>query len=452
MDDFGTKQDNTSGPDGQFTATEANSELGEVMNMVLKSGQALDLTGTDLVQFSDAMGNYTSAADFYTATGTDTYILSPIVSDVTFDAPTQYIDGMSVRAFIANPNTGASTINVGSLGAKSVFNDEAAVTAGVITGNCKFVYSSSDDRFNLINNGTNGGNSSFIFSLGGGVNLNKTGTNEDPTINLDSAVTNIMFDGVNLKTDQGTSRFLDGIGAYPEVPVLPGIITVETDEFRTAGNFNYEVPVGATVLRIICIGGGGGGGSVTNLIANASFGAGGGGGSGGYAEDTINVTPGDTYTLVVGAGASTGNTGGTSSVTLIAAEKLSSTGGLPGEDYAATISTISIAAGGKSGDSTLDGGVDGDSGEPGKPAIILGSDIPSNMAQTISGNGGSNPLGAGGAIIYAGILDDGTQNGVDGTIGGGGSGAVGIGTASSPSGGNGGDGAIYIAAYQIEAA
>jgi len=65
--------------------------------------------------------------------------------------------------------------------------------------------------------------------------------------------------------------------------------------FATPGTYSWTAPMGVTSISLVAVGGGGGG-SGGRLLQN-----GGGGGSLGY-KNNIAVTPGATYTVVVGAG------------------------------------------------------------------------------------------------------------------------------------------------------
>ena len=65
-------------------------------------------------------------------------------------------------------------------------------------------------------------------------------------------------------------------------------------EFLSNGTFSWTAPAGVTSVCVVCIGGGGGGGT------SASYQAGGGGGT--AYKNNIPVTPGQSYTVVVGAG------------------------------------------------------------------------------------------------------------------------------------------------------
>lgn len=70
--------------------------------------------------------------------------------------PTSYVDGMGVIVKIANANTGASTLNVNSLGAKAIKNpDGTALSSGdlVAGGIYSFKYNSTTSSFILVGKG-----------------------------------------------------------------------------------------------------------------------------------------------------------------------------------------------------------------------------------------------------------------------------------------------------------
>ena len=93
-----------------------------------------------------------------------------------------------------------------------------------------------------------------------------------------------------------------------------GMAPVENDEFQianalrvlatrpwwydsTAGSKTYIVPANVTVLFVLVVGGGGG----SSGVDNAAFRAGAGGGGGGAAFGLVNVSPGQTIAVTVGA-------------------------------------------------------------------------------------------------------------------------------------------------------
>jgi hypothetical protein len=73
--------------------------------------------------------------------------------------------------------------------------------------------------------------------------------------------------------------------------------------WSSAGTYSWTVPAGVYRVRAIVTGGGGGGGAGAGSWENI----GGGGGAGATAFATFNVTPGETLTIVVGAGGAGGS-------------------------------------------------------------------------------------------------------------------------------------------------
>ncbi len=91
-------------------------------------------------------------------------------------------------------------------------------------------------------------------------------------------------------------------------PLAPALANSETFE----SNGTFTVPAGVTSITVEVWGGGGAGGpggASQNYTGYWTYTAGGGGGSGGYAKSMFTVTPGATYSIVVGAGGSGTQTG-----------------------------------------------------------------------------------------------------------------------------------------------
>jgi len=94
-----------------------------------------------------------------------------------------------------------------------------------------------------------------------------------------------------------------GLGGYQHVTT-----------YNSAGTYPFLVPNGVTVLFVQvwgAAGGGGGGGAKNAGSVSVSGGGGGGGGAGGFAFGLVPVTPGLTYSIVVGKGGSGGAAGTT---------------------------------------------------------------------------------------------------------------------------------------------
>ncbi|HYE61728.1 MAG TPA: hypothetical protein VD997_07005 [Phycisphaerales bacterium] len=107
-------------------------------------------------------------------------------------------------------------------------------------------------------------------------------------------------------------RFEGYNGAYwAPFQMGEGLPPPNQQDFTTPGTSTFVVPEGVSSIGADIWGGGGGGGGVRtdgNLATSCQFpnypyrGGGGGGGGGMYARITFPVTPGETLTLVVGAG------------------------------------------------------------------------------------------------------------------------------------------------------
>jgi hypothetical protein len=85
-----------------------------------------------------------------------------------------------------------------------------------------------------------------------------------------------------------------GIGGTPPSPPAPG----PQEAFTTPGTFSWTAPAGVTSVCVVAVGAGGGG-----IKFNTGDQLGGGGAGGGLGwKNNISVTPGQSYTVVVGAG------------------------------------------------------------------------------------------------------------------------------------------------------
>ena len=195
--------------------------------------------------------------------------------------------------------------------------------------------------------------------------------------------------------------------------------------FGNPGTYSWTAPANVTSVCAVCVGGGGG----SNLAS--SLAAGGGGGLGW--KNSISVTPGQSYTVVVGAGGVGNNSGGTNggdsyfidATTVKGGGGLANNGG--GGDYVGD-------GGGNGGDHQTYGGGGGAGGYSGDGGSGTGG---------CGGTGGSNGLtggGAGGGGV--GLLGEGSSGSNAGFIntlgatmpGGGGGSGGGSGTAGRVSG------------------
>jgi len=100
---------------------------------------------------AQTMADYANAGWFYQDSGSaNSYVLSRTTN---LKSVQKYFDGMIVAFQVGNTNTGASTINVDTIGSKSLtLQDGTALSAGALLAGVYAIarYNSSDDRFELL--------------------------------------------------------------------------------------------------------------------------------------------------------------------------------------------------------------------------------------------------------------------------------------------------------------
>ena len=194
----------------------------------------------------------------------------------------------------------------------------------------------------------------------------------------------------------GTSVPIAGIvtnftatGATVTTPVVGQIA------YTTTGTYSWTAPSGVTSVSVVAVGGGGGGGY--------TWSSGGGGGGGLGWKNSISVTPGQTYTVVVGGGGPS-----TSNAT--------NAGAAGGTSYFISTATVAGYGGGQGGPNSTSfgggygGGYAGDSGGRGGNGAYEGS-----WTRAGAGAGGYSGNGA----------DSGSSTGSAAATGSGGGGAGG---------------------------
>lgn len=188
----------------------------------------------------------------------------------------------------------------------------------------------------------------------------------------------------------------------------------------TTGTQTWVVPSGVTKIQVEAWGAGGRGGNTTS---NGSYT--GGGGAGAYSKKTVILSNGDKVSLSVGAGSTTTDPGGNSTLSINEVQKLIARGGNSVGD--------NVSAGGTGGTWSMgdgDTGISGGNGENGN----------SNNQIRTGGAGGNSPEGGTGGTT--------TQNNNNGNPGnppgGGGSGAAKQSGNTNYTGGAGANGQIVI--------
>jgi hypothetical protein len=204
----------------------------------------------------------------------------------------------------------------------------------------------------------------------------------------------------------------------PALPESESTLSTSPNIFTTPGTHSWRCPEGVTSICVVAVGGGGGGG-----LSNFDSSSGGGGGGLGW-KNNIAVTPGQTYTVVVGAAGSITLAGGDSY--FINTSTIAGFGGQPGTETQG----LGTITGGTGGTYVGDGG--GTGGTGGGTVKYANQPGAGGGAGGYSGNGG---IGAGSNQYYNGIGAGGPGFG-----GGGGGGAS---ASFSPGAGAGGGVGLY---------
>ena len=153
--DLATGLSTTMTKDGQTTAT-ANIPMGSFKFTGLGVGSA----ATDSANISQVQNSFGS---FLTVSGTDTITASVSPS------LTAYAVGQSFNFIVSATNTGAVTINISSLGAKSIVkNGSTALSAGDLVSGSLYQIIYDGTNFQLVGGGLSAGKAiafSIIFGL-----------------------------------------------------------------------------------------------------------------------------------------------------------------------------------------------------------------------------------------------------------------------------------------------
>lgn len=142
---------NTTKVDGNTVSASEWNQFASINNFITNSGQTASTS--NLQQMGIASARYSSAGQHFedTSAGANAYILSPVSpfkSPVSSTAGEGYFTGMRITFKTANANTGASTVNVNSLGTKTLKKSDGSTD--VETGDIP-----SGQYVTFIYNGTN---------------------------------------------------------------------------------------------------------------------------------------------------------------------------------------------------------------------------------------------------------------------------------------------------------
>ena len=236
-----------------------------------------------------------------------------------------------------------------------------------------------------------------------------------------------------------TSDFAPPARALPETGgksfVTTNINAGVVKSFTTTGTTSWTAPIDVTSIEVLVVAGGGSGGG------NQSGGQGGGGGGGGLIyNNQYSVTPGQTYTVTVGAGGAGGSAGGSGANggNSVFGGLIAIGGGAGGNPTTGIGATGGSGGGGGSLNSTAGAGTAGQG--------FSGATVISNNTGFGAGGGGAGAVGTqgnNGGTTTNGAGGVGLQFGVSGAPtyyaggGGGGYGGTGYDNGTSTTGGGG---------------
>lgn len=312
MRDYQTKS-NVGGVADSISATrfgggEFNSIAVELENAVESSDQTLapaDGTGEVDTQLAMALSIYgAGGAQYMEDTGAaNAYVLDPVSPKVA--APALF-DGYTIIFEPGNVNTGASTVNVNSIGVKSItMEDGTAVPAGYIDGVTTIKYDLSNDRFEMMGNAIGTMSITLVTASG----------NYNPPPNV-RALEFIAIggggggggvDGQGAGTAAQSTGGGGGGAAIAITSIIESSYTISIGAGGTggaAGNNNGSAggttTVTSTNVNLSCTGGNGGTGMLATSGSTTGAAAGGGLGSGG--DISISGIPSSFSAVISGTG------------------------------------------------------------------------------------------------------------------------------------------------------
>ena len=377
--------------DGQTTPTN-NIPMGGFLMTGLGAGIASTDSAT-VGQVQSAVGTFLTASGKNTITAS----VSPVL--------TAYSAGQMFGFVAANTNTGATTINISSLGAKSIVSQSGALAENDLVSGYFYIIYYDGTNFQLLGVSTT---TTSLTITGSGVQLTSTGTG---AWKMPVGTTGQRPTGaqglIRLNSTTGNPEWYDTVGAQ--------WLTFS----QTSG---YSV-------NYLIVAGGGGGGTGTNGAQ-----PGGGGGAGGLVASTGSFTTGTAYTITVGSGGAAGTNGANSVISGLA------------------VTAIGGGAGANSGAVGFSGG----SGGGGVVNFATGAGTTGQgnaggvgLSNGAGGGGGSSATGGNATVANGGVGGAGASNSISGsavTYAGGGGGGGGTTAGAGGAGGGGAGGTTTVGA------
>jgi hypothetical protein len=251
-----------------------------------------------------------------------------------------------------------------------------------------------------------------------------------------AATVNTGSSGATIPLLNGTNTWSGGQTFSGAIAGIPGRL-LNVQVFSSTGTYTPTSGTASIVVEVQAAGGSGGGAAVTTTGQSAS-GSGGGGGS--YAK--VRLTSGFSGVTVTIPAAVSGTSGaaGTAGSAASFGSLVSCPGGTAGTLGTATSGTVVLGSGGVAAVCTISAGtiLANIAGQGGLPALVI-----TPGAGSLSGAGGSSPLGGGaGGRGSSGAGSNGTGNGA------GGAGANNQASQSAAAGGGSSAGEVIVYEYQ----
>lgn len=354
-------------------------------------------------------------------------------------------------ANVVTPSVEKTYVVTNNAGANVTLKTASGSGIVIANGLSALVYCDGTDFYTAINVNNVVGNLSVSGNITAGGSLvlgNSTISGASGNLTM-TANTSIVDMSVN------TGAFVPPTGTIAQRPASAALgmsrWNSENGVYEIWNGLNWQVIASGTYsVDYLMVAGGGGGGASQNTFAGN-----GGGGAGGLlttlGASQLALTPGNIYSIAVGAGGASGAVGANSSITgqtvAIGGGNGGATGGSGGSGGASAGAGTSGQgnAGGTGGTSSNDGNSESYSGGGGAGAVG-GNATGGGASATAGGNGGvglTNSI-TGSAITYAGGGGGGSRGGPAGSGGTGGGGAGGLvaaGTSGTANTGGGGGGA-----------
>ncbi len=230
-----------------LTAVEWNEVPSEIQNIIEATLYNQSLSSGDLNQLGKGVAGYAASGTFYTGSGTaNAHIATKLTG---MQAPPNYGDGMIVRFRPSNANTAGATINVDSLGVKTIKKEDGTVLSAGDLDTAKDAWLRYDGTDFLLSNwaSTSGNPTEFVGfweRTSGATYTLKPGIGGEIIINIDGVrlvrTTDLTFDFGDIDTGGEVAStayyfYIDNLAG-----VMDAVVSVSPPVDLGAGKAGYH--------------------------------------------------------------------------------------------------------------------------------------------------------------------------------------------------------------------